>query len=107
MKDQQLNEHLECVTESLKSRERQLRESKGNHREIGWYIDAINAAKRRINDLENEMADVVTARDDVALRMLPMASANTRQGFRDRIRKAYRMADIFQEVRHETQAGEF
>jgi hypothetical protein len=111
MKDQLLNEHLNSVTESLKSREKQLKESKGNHREIGWYIDAISSAKRRIEDLESEMDGVVTARDEVALRLIPMIAKTddieSLDWWRAAIEEAFQAADVFLEVRHQKFAQEF
>lgn len=78
-----------------------------NPKALQPMIETVRAAKRRLAQFVEAGPEKLTTRDEVALRMLPIASVKTPDGFRERIAKSYRMADLFLEVRHETLAQEF
>jgi hypothetical protein len=75
-----------------------------NPKALQPMIETTRAAQRRLAQFADAGPEKLTARDEVALRMLPMAA---HADMRERMARAYQMADMFLQVRHETQAEEF
>lgn len=100
MNDNHLSDWLTDVLRTLESRRKVSKSSSSARDEIGWYIDAIKAARQRIITLENESAEQLQPRDTIALQLLTSGSAlGDGDDPATAMAEAFQLADLFLEAR--------
>lgn len=98
MNDHHLSDWLTDVLRTLESRRKVSKSDSGPRNEIGWYIDAIKAARQRIITLEAEIELAMQPRDTIALQFLTSGSA-LGDDPATAMAEAFRLADLFLEAR--------